>query len=355
MASPVPALRPLAAVLADLASACGPLPAATVPIADALGGVLAEPLVIPGPVPVGGRALRAGFAVASRDLVGVSPYAPLALAAPPPWVAAGAPLPPGCDAVLPADGLARTGPLFEIVAAVGPGENARRAGEDGAAGETLAEAGTVLHPAAAAAALAAGIREAAVRRCDGRLVAAGAPATAALILSGIPGLRLAAEAVAGPDGWSRALASATGPVMLAVSDDGLASAAGELQLVAAGLALRPGETTQVFLRGARAVVVVPERLDVVFAVARLLLAPLAARLAGLRPDAPAMTGRLTRKLTSTVGFTELALLRARGGGLEPLGVGSFGLAALAQAQGWLAIPPESEGLGEGEAVAAHAL
>jgi molybdopterin biosynthesis enzyme len=269
-------------------------------------------------------------------------------------MAAGAPLPPGCDAVLPEDGLARTGPLVEIVAALGPGENARRAGEDGAAGEVLAEAGSVLHPAAAAAALAAGIREAAIRRCEGRLVA-GSASAAGLILSGIPGLRLTAEPASDLEAWSRALAAATAPVVLAVSDGGPGSASVGWQPVAAGLALRPGETTQVFLRGAQAIVVVPERLDAVFAVARLLLAPLAAHRTGLRPQAPAVTGRLTRKLTSTIGLTELALVRRGAGGLEPLGLGSLGLAALAGAEGWFAIPPGSEGLQEGERVAAHAV
>ncbi len=342
-------------MLADVTAACGRVPAETAPIRDAVGSVLAEPLVIPGPVPAQARALRAGFAVASRDLVGVSAYAPLLVPEPPPRVEAGDPLPERCDAVLPEDGVARTGPLIEIVAAVGPGENARRAGEDGIAGQVLAEAGTVLRPAAAAAALSAGLQEAAIRRCDCRVLTAGDPSTGCLLLSAIPGLGVSGVRVETKDDWGRALASASMPITVALTNTGLGAAAEGLRPVARGLALRPGETTQVFMHGAGVVIVVPDRLEAVFSVGRCLLAPLAAHLTGLAPARGFLRGRLTRKLTSTIGFTEVALVRRTEAGLEPLASGSFSLASLAAAEGWFAVPPESEGLQEGESVEAHAL
>ncbi|HEX2555957.1 MAG TPA: hypothetical protein VHL98_19845 [Microvirga sp.] len=350
MASPVPVLRPLAAVLAEAKAACGSLPAAAAAVGDAVGGVLAAPLVVPGPVPARPQALRAGFAVASRDLVGVSSYGPLLLSEPPPRVAAGDPLPAGCDAVLPEDGLARTGPLLELVAAVGPGENAVRAGEDAAAGEVLAEAGTVLRPQAAAAARAAGLGTASVRRCGCHVVAAGDASLVRLGLAGIPGLHVAA-ATDDPD---RALAAATAPLVV-VAAGAWRPAAGDLHPVARGLALRPGETTQVFLRGAQVVVVVPERADAVFAVARTLLAPLAAHLTGLAPAGLAWRRPLARKLASTIGFTEVAVVRRSERGFEPLGIGSLSLAALARADAWFALAPESEGVREGDTVEAYGL
>jgi molybdopterin biosynthesis enzyme len=342
-------------VLAELTEECGPLPFERIPVGNAVGGVLAEPLVVPRPVPAETLALRAGFAVASRDLVGVSAYAPL----PVPqlsWVEAGDPLPEGCDAVLPPDGAVRTGPLLEIVAAVSPGENARRTGEDGVAGQTLAGAGRVLSPSAAAAALAAGIREAAIRRCECQIVTWEEPFDQVLTLAGIPGLQPVSETIVPSDAeWSWALGKATAPVVLAVTNRGLGPASERLHTVAQGLALRPGETTQVFRRGAQVVTVVPRRLEALFAVGHCLLAPLAAHLTGMAPEQASVRGRLTRKLTSTIGLTDMGLVRRVDDRLEPLALGALSLPALAQATGWFAIPPESEGLQEGEILEAYAL
>ncbi len=348
-------MRPLAAVVAELMAACEPVAAERMPIKNAVGGVLAEPLIVPNPVPREGRALRPGFAVASRDLVGVSAYAPR----PVPqlsWVDAGDPLPEGCDAVLPPDGVVRTGPLLEIVAAVSPGENARRAGEDGSAGQILVDAGRVLRPLAAAAALAAGIREARVRRCACQIVTRGEPLDEALALADIAGLLPLAETTAPSDAeWSRALTHANAPVVVAVTDSGLGPAAEGLHTVALGLALRPGETIQVFRRDAQAIVVVPRRLEALFAVGHCLLAPLAGHLTGMAPEQAPARGRLTRKLTSTIGLTDIGLVRRVGDRFEPLALGALSLPALAQATGWFAIPPESEGLQEGEILEAYAL
>jgi molybdopterin biosynthesis enzyme len=323
-------------VLAELIASCAPVEPRTLPLAEALGGILAEPLAVPAPVPPRPIALRAGYAVASRDLVGVSSYAPLMVPEPPPRVEPGQALPGGCDAVLPPDALVRTGPLAEIVAAVAPGENARRAGEDGRGGDVLAQAGTVLHPLAVSAARAAGLTEARVRFVH--LHVEAEDPWAGPVLSRLAGVRHA---------------TAAADITLVLADR--PAAGGSDRLVASGLALQPGDATQVFLRGTHPVIVVPRRLDALLGVSLTLIAPLVAHLAGQPPRGPWRCAPLIRKLASRVGFTEVALLRETKGGLEPLALGSLSLSAMAAAEGWLALPPESEGLQAGDLVDAHRL
>jgi hypothetical protein len=167
--SPKP-LTPLAQALALwLGDARPAAPRACAP-AEAIGRVLAEAVRAPGNAPLRPRARRAGFAVAASDTVGASPYAPAPCLAPPPFVAAGDPLPEGCDAVLPADALS-DGPIPEIQAEVAPGTDVRRAGAEARAGETLIAAGRRLRASDAAALAALGVGTVSVRaplvRLDG--------------------------------------------------------------------------------------------------------------------------------------------------------------------------------------------
>ena len=79
----------------------------------------------------------------------------------------------------------------------------------------------------------------------------------------------------------------------------------------------------------------------------------------IRPYADALSERrsgmpwrasLTRKLSSTIGLMEVALVRETMGAVEPLSVGALNLAALARAEGYVVIPPESEGFQSGDTV-----
>jgi molybdopterin biosynthesis enzyme len=339
-------MRSVPDVLAELAAICPAVEPRKLLLERAVDGVLDEALTLPAAIPDRARALRAGYAVSSRDLVGVSSYAPLIVADPPLLVQPGDPLPPGSDAVLPLDGLSRTGLLVEIVAAVGPGENAVRAGEDGRLGEIIAPAGGALHANAALAAAAAGLLEARVRKPRLRILSARA--------SGVPGSLLAragfdvTEGALDPIGkWGEA------DLTVVLTDRPLELAALGVRPIAAGLALRPGDATGVFLRGSHPVLVVPERLDALLAVTCALLKPLAAHLTGRKPEPCWRRAPLTRKLASSIGLMEIALLREANGGLEPLGLGSLSLPAIGLAEGWIAIPPESEGVQEGDVVEAY--
>jgi molybdopterin biosynthesis enzyme len=355
-----PKLRPITAVLAELRDECRPAAPKVVSITEAVGQVLVEDLVAPAAVPREAMALRAGFAVASQDLVGVSAYAPLILANAPPLVEAGDHLPLGCDAVLPQDGLLATGAIVEIVASVMPGENVCRAGEDARAGQVLRRAGQVLRPIDAAAAAAAGIRDAVTRSAALLVLSDKDNIEAAHWLATAPvaGARARVRAlptVAGSD-WHEALTSANDDMILVLAHSPsalLEDLTGAARIVASGLALRGAETALVALAGPKPLVVAPPRLDAIVALTLCLLGPfvdfLTERLA--RPvwrRAP-----LSRKLASNIGLTEVALVRETESGLEPLAIGSLPLAALGAAEGYLVIPPESEGFQGGERVEAY--
>jgi molybdopterin biosynthesis enzyme len=64
---------------------------------------------------------------------------------------------------------------------------------------------------------------------------------------------------------------------------------------------------------------------------------------------------LARKISSTVGLAEIALVKQDEGAWVPLAVGDFSLEAIRLAQGWLAIPGGSEGYAAGTPVAAWPL
>ena len=61
---------------------------------------------------------------------------------------------------------------------------------------------------------------------------------------------------------------------------------------------------------------------------------------------------LQQKIVSTIGTSDCVLLQSRPRGYTPLVVGEITLAALAMADSFALIPPESEGVAAGQAIAA---
>jgi molybdopterin molybdotransferase len=339
-----PTLTPLDVALAALLSTRGAVPPRRLPLADAVGKVLAEDVVALAPVPAATVALIDGHAVASLDLAGASPYAPAVLPALPPFVRIGEALPPGCDAVLPADAVTVSGALAEVGHSPAPGENARRAGEDGAPGHLIRGAGLPFRPVDALIAREAGSREAAIRpatllvRADGPIV----PWSEAL-LAGLPGVEVLIDTASGardPGG--------SGPdpdLVVLVGRSGTAS----------GLALREAEDAGIAPHGRTPVITAAARPSALAALSLALVRPFFAALTGQPAQRAGLRGPLLRKAASRVGLTEVVLIRDRGDGIEPLSVGTLPLAALAQADGYLLVGPESEGLAEGSIVEAACL
>ena len=129
-----------------------PLPAQSVPLASAVGTVLAAPVVAPADVPPVDRSAMDGYAVCGSapwtivgriDVAGV-PSVHLrdgeACA-----VVTGTAVPPGTTAVLPDEDAVLDGRL--LAGALRPGAHVRRAGEECSAGEELLPAGVIVRPA----------------------------------------------------------------------------------------------------------------------------------------------------------------------------------------------------------------
>ncbi|WP_066417585.1 molybdopterin molybdotransferase MoeA [Halorubrum aethiopicum] len=146
----------------------------TVPLADADGRVLAEPIDAPAPVPGYDRAAMDGYAVRAEDTFGASDRSPTVLrerehedgsVAPGEAVRVhtGSALPEGADAVVMIEHVEAVGDEVETFDAVAAGENVGAAGEDVAEGQRLYEAGETLRPSDLGLCKSVGLEEVVVR------------------------------------------------------------------------------------------------------------------------------------------------------------------------------------------------
>jgi molybdopterin biosynthesis enzyme len=124
--------------------------------------------------------------------------------------------------------------------------------------------------------------------------------------------------------------------------------AGEVR--AHGIALQPGETAAFGLAAGRPVLALPGRLDAALAVWHLLGRALVARLSGSREAPVTRAATLTHKIASTIGVTELNPVRCDGPTATAIASGYVPLSALARADGWVLVRPESEGYPAGSEV-----
>jgi molybdopterin molybdotransferase len=117
-----------------------------------------------------------------------------------------------------------------------------------------------------------------------------------------------------------------------------------------GIALSPGETAAFGLVGPRPVLILPGRLDSALAVWLVIGRRLLARLSGDIAEETTTKARLSRKVASSLGLTEVVPMRMHDGAAEPIASGYVPLSALAQADGWLLVPADSEGYPRGAEV-----
>ena len=179
-------LRAVEEQLADVLAAAQPLPAERIPLTDAHGRTLSEPVRAAVDIPVFDNSAMDGFAVRFADVMDAAPDAPVTLqvvadlpagtAADPalaPGEAArimtGSPVPSDADAIVPfedtAGGLADSlGSISVLRAPRAVGAHIRRAGEDALTGDEVLPAGVVLGALQVAAVAACGVAEVAVSR-----------------------------------------------------------------------------------------------------------------------------------------------------------------------------------------------
>ena len=185
-------MLPVEDALERILDLCPPLPAETKPISDAVGQVLATPVIAPFDIPPHDNTAMDGYAVQAASTDGAAEDSPVRLdvigelAAGALYdgrvgpgqavrIMTGAPMPDGADSIVPFEetdetGLRAPGQQHAAIADVGilkaaaPGANIRRCGEDVREGDRVLEAGALLRGPEIAVLASLGVAEAAVIR-----------------------------------------------------------------------------------------------------------------------------------------------------------------------------------------------
>jgi putative molybdopterin biosynthesis protein len=386
-----------------------PLPEEVVPLAAALGRVVARMVAAAADAPPFDRASVDGFALRAADTAGAGEAAPLRLRLNPEVLACGvapaievAPgtataiatggmIPRGADAVAMIEWTelaeAAEGPAVLLKRAVAPGQFVGFAGSDIARGEALLRAGTVVTSREIGMLAAAGLAELAVlRRPRVAVISTGDelhPPGATLPQGGIAdsnaAILCAAVAENGgepvPMGIFRdeeaaleaALRDALSRADLVVMSGGTSKGAGDVShrilsrlgapgILVHGVALKPGKPLCLAAVGTTPVVVLPGFPTSAVFTFHEFVVPVIRALAGLPPrEETEVAATLAVRTPSELGRTEyvmVSLAEAPGGGLNafPLGKGSGSVTAFSQADGFFPIPALDAGADAGAPV-----
>ena len=361
-------LTPLDAALRALLQGLKPIAPIEIPLAEALGCVAADMRPLK-PHPPRDAAESDGWALRATDLVGASSYSPLPLPMSPVWVEAGDPLPAGCDCVLDADLLDQTSPLVQASGEATPGQGVRRAGGDIDGTSAVIAAGQRIRPLDLLIARTAGLEKLNVRRPRLCLVnippGSGEPITARLIAdtARAAGAHVSNVEAAGRGATSIEAVVDTGACDLLItiggsgvgrSDAAITALTARGAVLTHGMALQPGRTAAAGRIAKVPMIALPGAPDQALSVWWTLVLPTLDALSGLLPREQQMLP-LVRKVASSVGITELALLEKSGQGWMPIAVGALSLGAIARADAWLAIQAASEGFAAGAVVGAYML
>jgi len=371
-----------------------PLEAETIPLQRAAGRVLAENVASDIDVPGFDRATMDGYAVVAVSTDGASSYTPLPLkvvgdsfparpfdeavaAGEAVRIMTGAPMPRGCDGVLPAEFVDNAGsPTVSALAAVTPGKNVGRRGEDIARGTTVLERGRVLLPQDLGVLSSIGRSDVRVVRqprvtlvvTGNELLPAGTPPRDHSIADA-NGPMLAALAardgavvdfpvpVADDSGAILAAMRAEADVVIVSggSSVGLEDLAPALiakhgELWVHGIAMRPSSPTGFGAIGRTLVFLLPGN-PVSCLCAYDFYAGRAIRaLGGRSKEWPyrSVAATLDRKISSQIGRLDYARVRLTNGRVEPLAIGGASvLSSTTRADGFVVVPADSEGFAAG--------
>jgi molybdopterin molybdotransferase len=395
------------AALAWLDGQLHPLDAELLRLQVATSRVLAESITSDVDVPGFDRATMDGYALTAGSTEGASAYNRLPLtvigdslpgrpfgypvaAGQAVRIMTGAPLPTGCDAVLPAewvdreeapDGKSGAADLPRIVAlaSVSPGKHVGRRGEDITKGTVVLEQGRQLRPQDIGVLSSVGVPEVrVVRRPRVRLVVTGnellpsgsRPQGHCIVDSNGPMLAALVERDGGlvdfpgpvsddPEAILRSLyADADVIIVSGGSSVGLEDLAPTLlarhgELAVHGIAMRPSSPTGFGRLEHRLVFLLPGN-PVSCLCAYDFFAGRAIRASGGRPKAwpyRSVVAKLARKISSQIGRLDYARVRIVDGQVEPLAIGGASvLSSTTRADGFVLVPADSEGFAPGVGV-----
>jgi molybdopterin biosynthesis enzyme len=273
-------------------------------------------------------------------------------------------MPQHCDCVLDVDAVDTSGPIVEVIVEGVPGQGIRRAGSNIAADHPAMASGHLIRPRDLLTARIAGLETLNVRRPKLCIVnLPGGTATAHLIAdhARANGAHITEIEAAARDAVSIAdvLDSTGTDLLIAVGGSGVGrndatvtALARRGEVLAHGVALQPGRTVAIGRADAVPVLVMPGTPDHALAAWFALALPALERLSRRRSREPRLLP-LSRKIASSVGLAEIALLEERDGAWLPLAIGDLPLHVMARADAWLLIPGSSEGFAAGAPVDAY--
>jgi molybdopterin molybdotransferase len=384
------------AALAWLDRQLHPLNAELVPLSAAAGRVLVDSIKSEVDVPGFDRATMDGYALAAESTDGASSYNRLPLTvigdalpgrpfASPVGsgeavrIMTGAPLPSGCDAVLPAEWVDREEGTVVALASVSPGKHVGRQGEDITTGTTILQPGRLLRPQDLGVLSSIGVLEVrVVRRPRVRLVITGnellpagsrpqghciadanGPMLAALVERDGGLVDFPAPVPDEPEAILRSLyADADAVIVSGGSSVGLEDLAPTLlarhgELAVHGIAMRPSSPTGFGRLEHRLVFLLPGN-PVSCLCAYDFFAGRGIRALGGRtkiwPYRP-VAAKMARKISSPIGRLDYARVRLADGQVEPIAIaGASVLSSTTRADGFVIVPADSEGFAPGTEV-----
>lgn len=380
----------------------------SVSLDEAVGLILAEPVVAGQDVPAFDRAQVDGLAVRAADTFGCSESLPAMLRycgevlmgqtpglSLEPGACQGVPtggaIPPGADAMVMIETVDDFGDGYRYInSPVSPGQNLIFRGDDLRAGQQLLPAGLRLQPHHLAAVAAVGLDRVTVRQSlhvalistGDELVAPGRPLRPGQVYDANLPMLTAMVRQSGacprsfgivadtPDALKETLQQAKACCSLIVLSGGSSvgardhvseavTASGKPGILQHGIAVKPGKPTLIGQIGDCLVLGLPGHPAAAWFMALLLLKPLLACLQGKpEPETCVQTARLSRQIPSNHGREELVPVRlssSADAGNLPVATPVFGksglIALLRDCQGYIRIPRDCEGLDAGSPVA----
>jgi putative molybdopterin biosynthesis protein len=371
----------------DAAGCSKPMPVETVPVDQALGRITAEPVFARLSSPFYNAAAMDGIGVRFQDTIGAAEASPVRLRqhAQYEWVNTGNVLPDKFNAVIMVEDIQPIDDsTVEIIAPVTPWKHVRTIGEDIVTTELILPDGHRIRPIDQGALLATGLTDLKVRKIPAAMVI---PTGTELVQPGEsmqPGniIEFNSRVLAGylnewglqadrhsivddrPDALKEAILSAVAGYDIIIvnagasagSRDHTAGVIRELgEIVLHGVNIRPGKPVILGIVHGKPVIGLPGYTISAVITLNLFVRALADSLLGAQSPPPALLeATLARPLSSRLGVEEFIRVKLGKVGdvmmATPASRGAGAVMSLVQADGFLRVPANSEGLGTGEKV-----